>query len=87
MESLLGEQQLATASLLAKEIDMDLEECLEALKRVAVKVTPAMRGKTATLQTLLEANPSLERLFNRQHHRRRGRWHGHCRCAPVYGMD
>src|SRR5450830_500625 len=64
MERLLGEQQMATASLLAKEINMDLEERMNALKVVAEKVTPAMLGKPATLQTLLEANPTLELLFN-----------------------
>jgi diguanylate cyclase (GGDEF)-like protein/PAS domain S-box-containing protein len=64
MESLLGRQQFSTVSLLAAQVDQELDDRLAALKAVAASVGPTMLGHTASLQALLEERPILHGLFN-----------------------
>ena len=64
MERLLGEQQLATASLMASEINQDLEERFKALATLAELAAPIFPGHPAVLQTFLERHPVTQLLFN-----------------------
>ncbi len=60
----LGEQQFATVSMFANEVNSDLSERMRALETIAREVSPAILGNPETLQALLEQRPLLELLFN-----------------------
>jgi len=64
MQRLLGDQQFATASLVAGEIDEDVTYRLSTLERFAANVHPALLGNAAELQSRLESFPVLQGLFN-----------------------
>jgi diguanylate cyclase (GGDEF)-like protein/PAS domain S-box-containing protein len=64
MQKLLGEQQFATVSLIATQINRELTGRLDALERTAHLAAKAMRQGPATLQSLLEQQPALQVLFN-----------------------
>jgi diguanylate cyclase (GGDEF)-like protein/PAS domain S-box-containing protein len=64
MERQLGEQQFATASLMAAQINTELIERLKALELIATEITPAMLAQPAVLQKLLEQRPVFQRLFS-----------------------
>lgn len=64
MQRLLGEQQLSTASLLAAQVNHEIEDRIGGLESVSNRVTPALLGNTAALQGLLENLPLLQRMFN-----------------------
>lgn len=64
MQRLLGEQQQATLSLVAAQINQGLEMRLGALGRVANTAAPVMLSGSAALQTFLEQRPVLQSLFN-----------------------
>jgi len=64
MERLLGEQQYSTASILANQVNSELELRLEALKKVASLSAQSMQKGPAAMQTILESNPVLQMLFN-----------------------
>lgn len=64
MERVLGEQQFATVSLVAEEINEELERRLQALKDVAARMSPALLANPAALQALLEEHVILQSLFN-----------------------
>jgi diguanylate cyclase (GGDEF)-like protein/PAS domain S-box-containing protein len=64
MQRLLGEQQFSTVSLLATEMNQQVEERLAALKAVAGQISAAHMGHSAQLQTLLEQNFTLQAHFN-----------------------
>ena len=64
MEHLLGEQQFSTASMVAAQIDRELETRLKALEKVAGLSTQAMLDGPAAIQALLEQQPILQTLFN-----------------------
>src|SRR5450830_1455861 len=64
MERVLGEQQFATVSMKAEEVNEELESRMQALENVARRVSPAILGKPAALQALLEEHVILQTLFN-----------------------
>ena len=65
MQRLLGVQQLSTASLMAREINTHITDRIQALEAITKQLSPAVMGNTAALQTLLEQQPLLQLLFNR----------------------
>ena len=64
LHTLLGEQQFATVSALAAEINESLEEHLAALTAVAASIDRDAMGSFPRLQALLEQRPILRTLFN-----------------------
>ncbi len=64
MQRLLGEQQLSSVSLLAKEVDQHMHERLTDLEVVARQVSPAMISNAAAAQAFLESNLTLQGEFN-----------------------
>ncbi|MBU1365024.1 MAG: PAS domain S-box protein [Gammaproteobacteria bacterium] len=64
MRRQLGEQQFATVSLVAAQLDAELAERLNALERIAADISPALMQDAAGLQTFLEQRPTLEIMFN-----------------------
>lgn len=64
MQRLLGEQQFSTVSLLAAQVNDEIDGRLRALESVAASVPPAILGKSAALQALLEQRPIVQVLFN-----------------------
>ena len=64
METLLGEQQLSTVSLLAKQLNHELETRLQALQLVAETAAPAIQEGPAAMQALLKRHPVVHALFN-----------------------
>ena len=64
MQRALGEQQFATVSVFAHEVNSDLSERIRALETIAREISPAILGNAETLQTLLEQRPLLQLLFN-----------------------
>jgi diguanylate cyclase (GGDEF)-like protein len=61
---LLGEQQFSTVSLLAKDINGELETRFSSLETVAATISPELIGNQPLLQRLLEQRPIFQRLFN-----------------------
>lgn len=64
LENQLSEQQYATVSLLAANVDQALALRLKLLTSVAANITPAMMNKAGTLQALLTQQAAFEILFN-----------------------
>lgn len=64
MQRVLGEQQLSTASSLARQIDRELEVRMASLKTVAHSMTPDQMAQPLSLAALLRERPVLESLFN-----------------------
>ncbi len=65
MRYLLGEQQLSTVSLLATEIDSELNNRFNALDIVAVRTLRIdIKYDSVVLQNILEQNSVLQQLFN-----------------------
>src|SRR5450830_804189 len=64
MQRLLGEQQLSTASLIAAEVNEQLDDRLRALENIAGRISPAMLDDTVAMQTTLEQYPVFQTLFN-----------------------
>ena len=64
MQQMLSGQQFATVSLLAAQVNEELENRLKSLKSVSVQISSATLTNPAALQTLLEQRPVLEGLFN-----------------------
>ena len=60
----LGEQQFSTVSIMASEINHEVDLRFGSLKKIAEQITPAMLNSTAELQRLLEDRPILDILFN-----------------------
>ncbi len=54
MRQLLGDQQFATVSQVATEIDRDLQERVSALQSVARAITPEVLGDAASMQRFLQ---------------------------------
>jgi PAS domain S-box-containing protein len=64
IESELGVQQFSVASILANDLDKELNGRMDALKIISAEITPAiLRSETAT-QTLLDKRPIFVALFN-----------------------
>lgn len=64
MRRLLGEQMFSTVTIIAADINDDLDDRLKALEEAAGRITPAMLGNAATMQTFLEDRIALFRMFN-----------------------
>ena len=64
IHDLLGNQQYLTASVLAAEVNHEIENALHALNRVAVNIRPEMMTDGNALQVSLERLPLLQDRFN-----------------------
>jgi PAS domain S-box-containing protein len=64
MERQLGEQQVSTISVVATDINWELDDRLKALEAVAGGVRPTLLGNPATLQIHLEERLGLLQMFN-----------------------
>lgn len=64
MERLLGDQQFSAVSMLAADVNEELDSRLESLKAVALTISPALMGNPAALQTFLQDRPILQRFFS-----------------------
>ncbi|NMM14579.1 MAG: hypothetical protein HHJ17_13745 [Rhodoferax sp.] len=64
MQRLLSEQQFATASFTAAQVNQELDDRFNLLGKVAKIVGPAILGNTTSLQAMLENRPALQEFFN-----------------------
>ena len=64
MEHISGIQQFSTVSLMAAELNEQLEIRLQSLEKIASEIKPSMVYNPVSLQTLLEQRPLLLLLFN-----------------------
>ena len=64
MKQALGEQQFSTITIIASDINNQLDDRLRTLEMIAAKITPTMLGNAASTQIFLESEISLKRLFN-----------------------
>ena len=64
MQHLLGEQQFATVSVIAAEVNDRLSERLAALELIAKEVDADLMANPASLQARLEQRPLLQFMFN-----------------------
>ncbi len=64
MQRSLGDQQFSTVSLLAGQVNQEMDERLRALEKIAGGIVPGILDNTAALQTLLEQRILLLSLFN-----------------------
>ena len=64
MQRLLGEQQFSSVSLLAKEVNQQLNERFSALKVVAGQLAPAVIADVGAAQSFLDSNLTLQGHFN-----------------------
>lgn len=63
VKSLLGKQQYLTASLLAAEVNRELESSLHTLNLVAAEITPEMMSNRKLLQKTIESLPIFQEKF------------------------
>jgi two-component system sensor histidine kinase/response regulator len=64
MQRLLGEQQFATVSLVAAQVNEELSDRKVALERIAALTDSSLMANPAALQARLEQRPILQLLFN-----------------------
>ena len=64
MMRLLGAQQFSAVSIVAAQLDAELDTRLQALVRVAADITPEMMRSPAELQKFLAARTTFQGLFN-----------------------
>jgi len=64
MQRQLGNQQFSTVSIVASQINQELENRLKALNDIAGDITPAMMTDTPVLQAYLEHSAILPLFFN-----------------------
>ncbi|MEI6208797.1 MAG: GAF domain-containing protein [Desulfuromonadales bacterium] len=64
LQQQLGEQLLTIASVLADDINQELDFRLRSLEKITEQVTPAILSNAPKLQKLLEERPILQLLFN-----------------------
>ena len=64
MYQLMGEQQFTTASIVASQINQELDDRFKGLENIAGQITPAILSDAATLLALLENRPVLQEMFN-----------------------
>ena len=60
----LGEQQFSTATILAAQINRELENRFDSMQRVAKRVNAAMFERPSALETLLDGHVILQSLFS-----------------------
>ncbi|MGD9787952.1 MAG: ATP-binding protein [Sulfuricellaceae bacterium] len=63
MERLLSEQQSSTVRYMARQVDRDITDRLQALGLIGRQITPDMLRDPLRLQRFLASNPLLDRLF------------------------
>ena len=63
-QRLLGEQQFSTVSLVAEQINDDLEDRVRVLKKVSDEIKPAMLSNVPVLQALLSQRTFFQSMFN-----------------------
>lgn len=64
MQRQLGAQQFSTVNLLASEVDLQLQDRLDALRLVAAEITPALLQDRRALQEQLQRRLIFQRMFN-----------------------
>ena len=64
LQQQLGEQQFSVVSILAADVNNEVDSRLRALEKIATNVTPEIMGNTVALQALLGNRPLLLELFN-----------------------
>ncbi|MFZ2307104.1 MAG: histidine kinase dimerization/phosphoacceptor domain -containing protein [Rhodoferax sp.] len=64
LEELLSKQQFSTVTIVSAVINREFVERIDALARVAEKITPAHMAAPHSLQTLFDNQPLLHELFN-----------------------
>jgi hypothetical protein len=64
MEKLLGEQQFSTVSLLANQVNRDIETRRKALESAASLAAPSLLAGSTAMQTFIEQREALHALFN-----------------------
>ena len=64
MEHLVGEQQLSTASIVAVDVNSELQDRLNLLTTVAGQLSKGLLEKPANLQSFLKDRPSISLPFN-----------------------
>jgi len=64
MDQLSGDQQFSTVSLIAAQVNQELDGRLRTLKKVAARISPALMDNPAALQAYLAESPALQNLFN-----------------------
>ena len=64
MQRVLGEQQFATVSFIAAQVNDELSERLAALEQIAKQIDPPLMGDPAALQARLDQRLTLQLLFN-----------------------
>ena len=64
MERMLGEQQFATAAMVASQVNSELGNRISILEKVAALATPAMLAGPAGIQHFVEQRPALQSMFN-----------------------
>ncbi len=64
MQRLLSEQQFSTATQIASEINLQLNDRINILETLAVAAAPAMQKGAASLQTFLDQTWGLDTAFN-----------------------
>ena len=63
-QRILGEQQFASASMLAAEINQEVDDRLRGMETLAAMITPASMRNAAAAQRLLEDQQVFQRWFN-----------------------
>jgi len=64
IEKLLSEQQFSTTSIIADDINREMNDRLRSLETTAGRITPAILNNAASLQKYLEERQLLQRLFS-----------------------
>ena len=64
MERLLGEQQYSTVTLLASQVNREIDDRLRGLETLAGSIHPVLMESAPSLQTFLEQHPYNQGLFN-----------------------
>ena len=64
IQGILGDQQVATVSLAAAEINSGFQERMEALQLAAKSLDASLFDRPASMQQLIERNPIFQVLFN-----------------------
>ena len=64
MKRVLGEQQFSTASILAADINREVDGRLQTLQNAAARISPAILGSTTSMQTFLEEHSAIAAMFN-----------------------
>jgi hypothetical protein len=64
MRQLLSEQQFATASIVASQVNQDLDDRFTGLQKVAGGISTALLGNATALQNFLEGKLILQEMFN-----------------------